>query len=86
MENWNGSIKNSNSIYAYAEISNKTTGPHFSPLLNLHTMLNHIKAPINLPLKYGMVSNQLSDHHCTYKPKYKVLMSEYNTLSKFTKK
>jgi hypothetical protein len=24
-----------------------------------------------------MVSNQLSNHHCIYKPKYKVWMNEY---------
>jgi hypothetical protein len=86
MENWSRSIKNSNSTYIYAEISNKITGPHFSPLLNLHTMLDHIEVPINPPLRYGTVSSQLSNRHCTYKPGYKALTSEYNTLSKFAKK
>jgi hypothetical protein len=86
MENWNGSIKSLNSTYAYAEISNKTTGPRFSPLSNLHTTLNHIEVLTNIPLRYGTVSNRPSNHHCTYKLEYKVSMSEYNTLNKFAKK
>jgi hypothetical protein len=86
MENRSRSIKNLSSTYAYAEISNKTTGPRFSPLLNLHTTLDHIEVSINLLLKYGIVSSQFSNHHCTYKLRYKVLMSEYNTWNKFAKK
>jgi hypothetical protein len=42
-------------------------------------MHDHIGVLTNLPSKYGMVFNQLSNHHCTYKPEYKVWTNEYNT-------
>jgi hypothetical protein len=82
----NVSIRKLNSTYAYAEISDRMTGPNSSPSSNLHTMPTHTKVLTNPLSKYGMDFNLRSNHHCTYKHEYKVWMKEYNIWNKFEKK